>query len=90
MDKSTTTIKEEHPLKKVRVSVPFVSSVSHVIYVTNPEDLDEISEKLADKDPSTWEVDPCFYEQLGDVWKYAVNKIKKEDVEVLEGLHEGD
>ncbi len=85
MDKSTTTIKEEQPLKKVRVSVPFVSSVSHVIYVTNPEDLDEISEKLADKDPSTWESDPCFYEQLGDVWKYMVNKIKKEDVEVLEG-----
>lgn len=75
---------EDSELTKVRVCVPYSTSVSYIVHVRNPCDLNEVSEVLADKDPSNWESDPCFYEQLGDRWKYMVNGIKKEDVEILE------
>jgi hypothetical protein len=38
---------------------------------------------LARKDPSRWECDPCFYEHLGDVWKHVVDKVQKDDIEVI-------
>ncbi len=46
--------------------------------------LNEVSEALGNKDPSNWESDPWLYEILGDSWKYMVNRIRKEDVDILE------
>jgi hypothetical protein len=75
---------EESELTKVRVSVPYSTTVSYIVHVRNPGDMNEVSEALANRDPSNWESDPCFYEILGDSWKYMVNRIRKEDVEILE------
>ena len=75
----------ETGLSKVRACVPYSTFVSYIVYVKNPGDINEISEALANRDPSNWESDPCFYEILGDSWKHMVNKIIKEDIEILEG-----
>ncbi len=77
------TESEEPELNKVRVCVPYSTSVSYIVHVRNPGDLNEVSEALGNKDPSNWESDPWFYEQLGDSWKYMVDRIRKEDVEIL-------
>jgi len=74
---------DEPELTKVRVSVPYSTSVSYIVHVKNPGDLNEVSEALENKDPSNWESDPWFYEHLGDSWKYMVDRIRKEDVEIL-------
>jgi hypothetical protein len=49
---------DEPELTKVRVSVPYSTSVSYIVHVKNPGDLNEVSEALAKKDPSNWESDP--------------------------------
>ena len=66
---------------KVRVRVPVKFEVDYVIEVNNPDDVDEIQEKLLDTDASRWESDPQFYERLGDDWYYFVRKITKEHIE---------
>ncbi len=88
MEKNAITeekVAEEPKLTKVRVGVPYSTLVSYIVHVRNPGDLNEVSEALANKDPSKWESDPSFYERLGDEWKYMVNRIKEEDVEIVEG-----
>jgi hypothetical protein len=70
--------------KKVRVRVPVTRDVYYVVEVNDLGNTDEVSRSLARKDPSQWEYDPCFYEHLGDVWKHVVDKIQKEDIEILE------
>jgi len=75
---------EVQQLKKVRVWVPVTRDVSYVVEVKDPGSMDEVSEALAKKDPSEWESDPCFYEHLGDEWKILVNKVKEENIEILE------
>ena len=69
--------------KKVRVRIPVTRDVYYVVDVEDPGDVDEVSRALARKDPSNWESDPCFYEHLGDVWKHAVDRVKKEDIEIV-------
>jgi len=69
--------------KKVRVRVPITRDVYYVVEVDDPTNTDEVSMALARKDPSQWECDPCFYEHLGDVWKHVVDKVQKEDIEVI-------
>jgi hypothetical protein len=69
--------------KKVRVRVPITRDVYYVVEVDDPSNIDEVSMSLARKDPSQWECDPFFYEHLGDVWKHAVNKVQKEDIEIV-------
>lgn len=54
-----------------------------MVDVEDPSDVDEVSRALARKDPSNWESDPCFYEHLGDVWKRVVDKVQKEDIEIV-------
>ncbi len=66
---------------KVRVRVPVKFEVDYVIEVNNPDDVDEIQEKLLVTDASRWESDPQFYERLGDDWYYFVRKITKEHIE---------
>jgi hypothetical protein len=68
---------------KVRVRVPVTRDVYYVVEVKDLSDTDEVSRALARKDPSNWESDPCFYEHLGDVWKNVVNKVQKEDIEIV-------
>lgn len=68
---------------KVRVRVPVTRDVYYVVEVKDPNDTDEVSRALAGKDPSNWESDPCFYEHLGDVWKHVVDKVQKEDIEIV-------
>ena len=68
---------------KVRVRVPVTRDVYYMVEVEDPSDVDEVSRALAGKDPSNWESDPCFYEHFGDVWKNVVNKVQKEDIEIL-------
>ena len=68
---------------KVRVRVPVTRDVYYVIEVEYPSDTDEVSRALARKDPSNWESDPCFYEHLGDIWKHVVDKIQKEDIDIV-------
>ncbi len=69
--------------KKVRVRVPVMRDVYYVVEVNDPSNTDEVSRSLARKDPSQWESDPCFYEHLGDVWKHVVDKVQKEDIEIV-------
>jgi hypothetical protein len=69
--------------KKVRVRVPVTRDVYYVVEVNDPSNTNEVSRSLARKDPSQWECDTCFYEHLGDVWKHVVDKVQKEDIEVV-------
>jgi len=69
--------------KKVRVRVPITRDVYYVVEVDDPSNIDDVSRSLARKDPSNWEFDPCFYEHLGDVWKHVVDKVQKEDIEIV-------
>jgi hypothetical protein len=69
--------------KKVRVRIPITRDVYYVVEVDDPSNIDDVSRSLARKDPSQWECDPCFYEHLGDVWKYVVDKVQKEDIEIV-------
>ena len=66
---------------KVRVRVPVEFEVDYIIEVNNPDDVDEIQEKLLDTDASRWESDPQFYERLGDDWYYFVREVTKEHIE---------
>ena len=69
--------------KKVRVRVPITRDVYYVVEVDDLSNTDEVSRSLARMDPSQWEGDPCFYEHLGDVWKHVVDKVQKEDIEIV-------
>jgi hypothetical protein len=71
-------------LKKVRVRVPVTRDVEYIVHVKDPGNLAEVADALESKDPSDWETDPCFYEHLGDVWKNVVNKVTKENIDILE------
>ena len=73
----------ENESVQVRVRVPVTRDVYYVVEVKDPSDTDGVSRALARKDPSNWEFDPCFYEHLGDVWKHVVDKVEKEDIEVI-------
>jgi hypothetical protein len=75
-------MRQDEP-KKVRVRVPITRDVYYVVEVNDPSNTDEVSMSLARKDPSQWESDPCFYEHLGDVWKHVVDKVQKEDIEIV-------
>lgn len=71
-------------MKKVRVIIPFKFYVNYIVDVKNPEDIEEIVDRLEEMGPSKWEKDPCLYERLGEDWISAVVDIKKDDVEIIE------
>ena len=77
-------------LKRIIVSVPFVSSVQYEIAVKNPEDLEEIKEKLREKDASEWMHEPNFYEELGQNWDENIEEIEKDGVFVPPPVKPGD
>ena len=68
---------------KVVVAVPFTSSVPYTVKVFNPDDLEEIKRELREKDILDGDT-PNFYEQWGDEFRHAIDKITKEDVLKIE------
>ncbi len=70
-------------MKKVRVIIPFKFYVNYIVEVKNPEDIEEIVDRLEEMGPSEWEKDPYLYERLGEDWISAVVDIKKGDVEIM-------
>jgi hypothetical protein len=71
----------DESMTKLRVRVPVEFEVDYVIEVEDPDNVDEIQEKLLDTDASRWESDPQFYERLGDDWYSFVRKVTKEHIE---------
>ena len=65
---------------EVKVYVPFKSAVEYRINVEDPNDLDEIKEKLLEKDPADWDDIPDFYEVLGSNFRDFIEEVTEEDV----------
>ena len=68
---------------KVRVWVPFQTQIPYVVEVESP-DPEKVKEALLKKDPSEWEYDPEFYEELGFNWESYVSKVNEDDIEILD------
>lgn len=77
-------MEDDTRMTKVRVRVPVEFEVDYIIYVKDPDNVDEIQEKLLSTDASRWENDPQFYERLGDDWYSFVRKVTKEHIEKVE------
>lgn len=77
-------MKNEGQLQRIRVRVPVTREIDYIVYVENPDNIEEVSAALEKKDPSEWETDPCFYEHLGDAWKNIGSKITRESIDMLE------
>lgn len=68
---------------KVIVRIPVVFEVDYIIKVNDPDNVDEIQERMLKFDPSRWENDPQFYERLGEGWYDFVRKVTKEHIEKI-------
>ena len=69
---------------KVRVTIPVTFHVSYILDVPEPTSEEVEKAILSDSfDPSDWEFDPCFYENLWDAIKssLAANKIEIEPLD---------
>ncbi len=75
--------REDESGTKVRVRIPVEFEVDYIIEVNDPDNVDEIQDRLLDFDASKWEQDPQFYELLGDDWYYFVRKVTKEHIEKI-------
>lgn len=69
-------------IKEVTVFVPVRLSVVYTVEVEDPTDLEEIKERLRQKDASHWADDPNLYENLGDEFRRFVEKVTEKDVVV--------
>jgi len=67
---------------KVRVWLPFENAVPYTIDV-DKADVESVKKAMRKKDPSDWDYDPDFYENLGSHYSHFVDKIDKDDIEVL-------
>ena len=58
---------------KVRVTIPVTFHVSYILDVPEPTP-EEVERAILsdDFDPSDWEFDPCFYENLWDAIKVSL------------------
>ncbi len=65
---------------EVKVYVPFKSAVEYRINVEDPNDLEEIKEKLRRKDPADWSDIPDFHEVLGADFRDFVEEVTEDDV----------
>ncbi len=65
---------------RVKVYLPFSATVEYTVEVEDPNNLEEIKEKLLQKDATDWSNCPDFYEVLGSNFRDFVKKISKEDV----------
>lgn len=71
-------------MPKVRVWVPFHTTVPYIVEVRNPKDIEEIKDALKKKDAADWEYQPDFYDIFGLDFYDLVEEISLEDVEVVE------
>ncbi len=68
---------------KVRVRVPVEFEVDYIIKVNDPDNVDEIQERMLKFDASRWEQDPEFYGRLGEDWCDFVRKVTKEHIQKM-------
>ncbi|MDD5474585.1 MAG: hypothetical protein PHU34_10645 [Candidatus Methanoperedens sp.] len=68
---------------KVRVRIPVEFEVDYIIEVNDPDNVDEIQERMLKFDASRWEQDPEFYGRLGQDWDDFVRKVTKEHIQML-------
>lgn len=69
---------------EVYVEVPFKTSVAYKVRVKNPKNIDQIYNALRKLDPSHWNSDPDFYEQLGSDYNSLIEKVTLADVYLVE------
>jgi len=67
-------------MKKVRVWLPFRWSVPYTVEVENI-DVESVIKAMLNKDPSDWDYDPEFYENLGFNFREFIKHITEEDIE---------
>jgi|Deesub1362B_J571_1020462.scaffolds.fasta_scaffold15179_1 hypothetical protein len=65
---------------EVKVYVPFKSAVEYIVDVEDPNNIEEIKEKLYQKDPSDWNDIPNFYEVLGANFREFVKEVTEDDI----------
>jgi len=68
---------------KVRVRIPVEFEVDYIIEVNDPDNVDEIQERMLKFDASRWEQDPEFYGRLGEDWYDFVRKVTKEHIQKM-------
>ena len=68
---------------KVRVRIPVEFEVDYIIKVNDPDNVDEIQERMLKFDASRWEQDPEFYGRLGEDWCDFVRKVTKEHIQKM-------
>jgi len=61
--------------------LPFENAVPYTVEV-DKADLETVKKAMLKKDPSEWDYDPDFYENLGSHFKHFVEKIGEDDVEI--------
>ena len=57
--------------------------MEYSLEVDDPENLEEIKDKLQSKDASDWDNDPQFYENLGDNFRDFIKDIRKEHISTI-------
>ncbi len=67
-------------MTKICVLVPVKFKVGYSLEVNDPENLEEIKDKLQSIDASDWDEDPQFYESLGDNFRDFIGNITKENI----------
>jgi len=72
-------------MPEVIVWLPFKCRVPYLVEVKNPEDIEEIKEKLLELDADAWLEDPNLYEKLGSNFRDFVKEITPEDIDVIDG-----
>ena len=67
-------------MTKICVFVPVKFKVGYSLEVNDPENLEEIKDKLQSIDASDWDDDPQFYESLGDNFRDFIGNVTKENI----------
>ncbi len=67
-------------MTKICVFLPVKFYVEYSLEVDDPENLEEIKDKLQSKDASDWDDDPQFYENLGDNFRDFIKDMTKEHI----------
>ncbi len=68
---------------KIRVRIPVKFEVDYIIEVNDPDNVDEIQERMLKFDASRWEQDPEFYGRLGEDWYDFVRNVTKEHIQKI-------
>lgn len=72
-------------MAKVEVCVEVPLYIRFQLCVKDPEDLDEVKQKLLQKDPlSDGEFEEDYHKYITANFEYFVSRIEKDDVELIE------